>query len=245
MKLNTIYNEECIEGMKRIPDGSVDCIITDPPYNIAKKNNFKTMGRSGIDFGEWDKGFDLTMWIPIAVDKLKKGGNVVIFTDRKEISNIVKSLEECGCEPKDLIRMEKSNPMPRNRDRRFVTDYEVAVYAVKKGAKWTFNRQSDKYDRPLIKVPVTPKVEKLITNHPTQKSVASMKFLIERLSNEEDVIFGPFMGSGTTAIACLNTNRNYIGFELDKEYYDKSFERINEKEKQLELLDVQRTRNEN
>lgn len=230
MKLNTIYNEECIEGMKRISDGSVDCIITDPPYNIAKKNNFKTMGRSGIDFGEWDKGFDLTMWIPIAVDKLKKGGNVVIFTDWKEVSNIVKSLEECGCEPKDLIRMEKSNPMPRNRDRRFITDYEVAVYAVKKGAKWTFNRQSDKYDRPLIKVPVTPKVEKLITSHPTQKSVASMEFLIERLSNKGDAVFDPFMGSGTTAIACMNTSRNYIGFELDEGYYEAAIKRIDNHE---------------
>ena len=131
---------DCLELLKTLENESVDALITDPPYNIARKNNFKSMGRAGIDFGDWDKGFDLTSWIAVAVSKIKKGGNVVIFTDWKNITPIVEELEKNECVVKDMIRIEKSNPIPRNRDRRFITDYEVAVYGVKKGGKWTFNR---------------------------------------------------------------------------------------------------------
>lgn len=84
---------DCLELMKNVPDESVDAIITDPPYNISRDNNFHTMGRAGIDFGEWDKGFDLTKWIDVAQPTLKKGGNIVIFNDWKNLSYIVESLE--------------------------------------------------------------------------------------------------------------------------------------------------------
>ena len=58
---------DCLELMKEIPDGSVDMVLTDPPYNIARENNFPTMGRAGLDFGEWDKGFDLFSYIDIGI----------------------------------------------------------------------------------------------------------------------------------------------------------------------------------
>lgn len=130
-----IFNEDSLKVMLQLKDGEIDSIITDPPYNISRENNFKTMGRAGIDFGEWDKKFNLTDWIRIASNKIKKGGNIVIFNDWKNMTEITKELENCGFEIKDLIRWEKSNPMPRNRDRRFITDYEIAVWAVKKGGK--------------------------------------------------------------------------------------------------------------
>lgn len=211
---------------KKISRESVDALITDPPYNIARDNNFKTMGRAGIDFGEWDKDFNLISWIAEAVDKVKKGGNVIIFTDWKSTTPIIEELEKTNCEVKDMIRVEKSNPIPRNRDRRFITDYEIAIWAVKKGDKWTFNRKSETYERPLIKTRVTPKSEKVGGGHPTQKSLEVMEWLLERLTNESNLVLDPFMGSGTTAIAAINTNRNYIGFELDEEYHKSSLDRI-------------------
>ena len=225
MELNKIYNEDCLVGMKDIPDKSIDMLLTDPPYNISVKNNFKTMGRNGIDFGDWDKNFDLTSWIGLAVSKIKSGGNIVIFCDWKMITYIVDELTTNGCDVKDMIRLVKNNPMPRNRDRRFIVDYEVAVWAVKKG-KWTFNRLSDKYERPEVKCNVTPLSEKKITKHPTQKPLSSIEHILLRLSNEGDSVLDCFMGSGTTAIACMNTKRNYIGFELDKDYYELANERI-------------------
>lgn len=220
MELNKIYNEDCIKGMEKIEKESVDALITDPPYNIARDNNFKSMGRAGIDFGEWDKDFDLTSWISVAVDKVKKGGNVIIFTDWKSITPIIEELEKNKCDIKDMIRIEKSNPMPRNRDRRFITDYEIAIWAVKKGGKWTFNRQSETYERPLIKTRVTPKSEKTEGAHPTQKSLEAMEWIIERLTNENDIVLDPFIGSGTTGVACNNLNRYFTGFELDEEYFN-------------------------
>ena len=213
--------------MKEIPANSVDAIITDPPYNISRDNNFTTMGRAGIDFGEWDKDFDLTSWIKVAEPLLKKGGNIVIFNSWKNMTNITKSLEENGFEVKDLIRWKKTNAMPRNRDRRFITDYEVAVWAVKKGGKWTFNRLSDTYEIPEIVGGLTPKSEKIEGGHPTQKPIYVMKWLIERLTNEGDVVLDPFMGSGTTGVACKNLNRKFIGVELDENYYNIAYNRIN------------------
>ena len=215
-----LFHGDCMEVMKDIPDESVDAIITDPPYNISRDNNFHTMGRAGIDFGEWDKGFDLTKWIGVAQPVLKKGGNIVIFNDWKNLSYIVESLESNGFIVKDLIRWKKTNAMPRNRDRRFITDYEVAIWAVKKGGKWTFNRLSDTYEIPEITGGLTPISEKLNGGHTTQKPVYLMRWLIERLTNDKDVILDPFMGSGTTGVACLYTSRSFIGIELGAEYFE-------------------------
>lgn len=215
-----------MELMKDIPDGSIDLIVTDPPYNISRDNNFKTMGRSGIDFGEWDKGFDLTGWIGSAGRTLKKGGNIVIFNNWKNMSYIVEELEEQGFIIKDLIRWKKTNAMPRNRDRRFITDYEVAVWAVKKGEKWIFNRISETYEIPEVTGGITPKSEKVYGPHPTQKPIYVMEWLLQRLSNENGVILDPFMGSGTTGVACKKLNRNFIGIELDEKYFNIAKERI-------------------
>ena len=234
MTENKIYNEDCLVGMDNLKPMSVDAIITDPPYNISRANNFHTMGRAGIDFGEWDKNFDLTSWIKVAEPLLKKGGNIVIFNDWKNMSYIVEALELNGFEIKDLIRWKKTNAMPRNRDRRFITDYEVAVWAVKKSGKWTFNRISDTYEIPEIVGGLTPKSEKYNGGHKTQKPVYVMEWLLKRLTEKGDVVLDPFVGSGTTGIACINTNRNFIGFELDEEYFKIANERI-EKHKEKDL----------
>lgn len=74
-----IKQGNCLDVMKEIPDQSIDLILTDPPYNISRKNNFATMGRTGIDFGEWDKGFDQISWLEIATKKIKVGGSLIIF----------------------------------------------------------------------------------------------------------------------------------------------------------------------
>ena len=224
LQINKIYNEDCIEAMKILKQESVDAIITDPPYNIARDNNFTTMGRAGIDFGEWDKGFDQFTWINTAYTVLKKGGTLFLFNDWKNIGEIAKHAEKQGFAIKDMVRWKKSNPMPRNRDRRYIIDFEVAIWLVKPNGKWVFNRLSDTYDRCEYEYSITPKNEKI--GHSTQKPVALMEEIIKRHTNENQIILDPFIGSGTTAIASINTNRNYIGFELDKIYFDLANERI-------------------
>lgn len=206
--------------MKEIPDGSVDMVLTDPPYNIARKNNFHTMGRSGIDFGEWDKGFDLFSYIDIVVKKLNKNGSFVVFNAWRNLGAIAEYAESVGLDTKDMLRLEKTNPMPRNRDRRYITDYECAIWFVKKGAKWTFNRQDEKYQRPKF----VHSIDKGF--HPTQKSLGLMKELVLIHSNEGDTVLDPFMGSGTTGVAAVNLNRKFIGIELDPEYFAIAEKRI-------------------
>ena len=217
-----LYQGDCLEVMDRlIAEGvKVGAVITDPPYNIAKDNNFHTMGRSGIDFGEWDKGFDLFSYIDKVYKILDKNGSFVVFNDWKNLGDISRYAESLGFVTKDMIRLEKTNPMPRNRDRRYITDFECAIWFTMPKAKWVFNRQSDTYERPKY----VGSIEKGL--HPTQKNLGLMEWLLKIHSNENDLILDPFMGSGTTGVACINTNRKFIGVELDEGYFDVAKERI-------------------
>jgi DNA modification methylase len=213
---------DCLEVMKSIPDKSIDLVLTDPPYNIARNNNFSTMGRAGIDFGEWDKGFDLFSYIDQVSRILKKDGSFVVFNDWKNLGAIADYAEKQGFDTKDMIRLEKSNPMPRNRDRRYITDYECAIWFVKKGAKWTFNRQDSKYQRPKFVASIESGL------HPTQKNLSLMENLVKIHSNQGDMVIDPFMGSGTTGVACKNLGRKFIGIEQDANYFGIAKNRIYE-----------------
>lgn len=205
----------------------VDHIITDPPYNISKDNNFSTMRhpRKGVDFGEWDKNFDLYSWIKDYSEILEKDGSMIVFCSYRYISHIIDKLEECDMSVKDTIIWEKSNPMPRNINRRYVQDTEFAVWAVKKNAKWVFNKPEDvSYCRTIFEAPVVGGKER--TNHPTQKSLALLENIIKIHTNENDVILDPFMGSGTTGEAALKHGRKFIGVDISPEYFDITKSRI-------------------
>lgn len=226
-----IINGDSFEKLKQIPEEYVDHIITDPPYNISKDNNFHTMkGRQGIDFGEWDKGFDLTGWIGDAVKTVKQGGNIIIFNAWRNLVEITEELEKHGCEVKNMCRWIKNNPMPRNRDRLYITDYEYFIWAVKKPKgknKWIFNRREDEpYVRPEYKTGLTPKSERF--EHPTAKPVELLSQIVQRHTNEGDIILDPFSGVGSTGVASLKNNRNFIGIELDTNYVKIISERLKE-----------------
>ena len=123
---------DCLSLMKDIPDKSIDLLLTDPPYNISKNNNFKTMKRSGIDFGGWDHKFDLISWLSGISRIMNDGSSIIIFNDWRNLGILDKKLESEGFIGKDIFRWIKSNPMPRNRDRRYITDFEFALVATSK-----------------------------------------------------------------------------------------------------------------
>ncbi len=217
---------DLVEKMKK-NDVQIDLVLTDPPYCVSRdyQLGFSNMGRSGMNYGEWDYGFDQKKWINDISSLVKAGGSIIIFNDWKNLSYLVEALEANGFVIKDLLRWEKNNPMPRNVNSRYVMDFEVAVWAVKDKKKWTFNKPENlPYLKPVFKSGVVPGGKKRI--HPTQKQLSIIEEIIKIHSNENDLVFDPFSGSGTTAVACLNQNRRFIGSEIDKEYYDKAVDRL-------------------
>ena len=222
IETNIIFNGDCTNGMEAW-GGQADLILTDPPFNLSVKNNFHTLkGRHGIDFGEWDNGFDLTGWIPAAIERLRMGGSILVFTAWRNMGTLATALESSGCLVKEMLQWKKSNPMPRNRDRLYVTSCEFAIWATK-GKGWVFNRQRETYENTIFEYPIVSAKQRI---HTTQKPVELMQDLILIHSNPDDIVLDPFMGSGTTAIAAIRTGRRFVGFEIDDTYYTLANERI-------------------
>ena len=211
--------------MKNIPDESIDMILTDPPYNISRKNNFHTLkGRHGMDYGEWDKDFDVIGWINLAASKLKKGGSIVCFNSFENIGKIANEYRNNNIDVKCLLRWEKTNPFPRNVNRLFVNNIELALWGVK-GKGWIFNKPKNiPYHTGKFISPIVMGKEK--TKHPTQKSEKIISEIMLILSDENNLILDPFMGSGTTGAVAKKLNRKFIGIELDKEYFEIAKKRI-------------------
>jgi len=217
---NQIYHGDSLDLIKDIPDNTIDLLLTDPPYNITQKNNFKTMGRRGIEW-EWDGGFDQKKWLELIEPKLKKGANIVIFNDWKNLGNIAEHMTTLGIIPKKDICYSKKNPMPRNVDRSFVSAREYAIWGVKPG-KWTFNkRKGVPYETGLFNYPVQH------DDHPAKKPDGLFNELISLLSNKGDFVVDPFSGSGTTAFACERLGRLGACFEIDATFYNNSVAELN------------------
>jgi site-specific DNA-methyltransferase (adenine-specific) len=237
--LNSVINGDCLEVMKKIKDKSIDLVLTDPPYNISKKSNFHTMKdrknqRTGTDFGEWDKGFINDDWIKEAARILKPGGALIGFNSFSMGGEIERICKENNLIYKDSLIWHKTNPMPRNRDRRYIPNIELVQWFVKPGGKWVFNRKNEKYESCILSFP-SESGGGFKRYHPTQKPVKLIQHLIAIHSKENDVILDCFAGSGTTAIAAMNTNRQYICIEMDKHYHSMSVERVKEHKQQLSL----------
>lgn len=225
-----LYNGDCLEVMQQlINEGvKVDAVITDPPYNISRKTNFNTLkgaSRNGMDFGDWDKDFDLIGYIQVMSKLLKENANVVIFNDWKNLYDIKKECEKNNITIKRCLVLNKSNPAPFNRDRMFVNDVEFALWGIynskNKPTNWTFNREN-----PVEKCVIDTTVQRSKL-HPTMKDLKVIYKLVHLLSNENDIVLDPFMGSGTTGVACKKLNRKFIGVELDKEYFKIAQNRLN------------------
>ena len=123
-----LYNDDCFKIMKQLKEENVkvDAIICDPPYVI--------------NYADWDKEFNNKPWLKKSYELLNKGGSLLVFNDFKKATEIIKYAQSLGFVYKDTLIWKKTNPMPRNITRRYVQDMEFAIWAVKKNAKWTFNK---------------------------------------------------------------------------------------------------------
>ena len=173
------------------------------------------------DYGTWDSEFTLEtleLFISEYYKKLKKGGTMIVFFDIWKITHLKEIMEKCKFKQIRFIEWIKTNPQPLNSKTNYLTNCrEIALLGVK-GGKPTFNSS---YDNAIYNYPLQGGVNRF---HPTQKSLPLFEELIRKHSNENDVVMDTFLGGGTTAIACKNTNRTFKGCEISKEYYDKVIE---------------------
>jgi site-specific DNA-methyltransferase (adenine-specific) len=175
------------------------------------------------DYGEWDKNFTLEIlekFIKEFYDKLKNGGTLIIFFDLWKITILKNFMEKYNFKQIRFIEWIKTNPQPLNSKINYLTNCrEIALVGVKK-SKPTFNSS---YDNGIYHYPLQGGKNRF---HPTQKSLKLFEELIKKHSKEGDIIMDTFLGSGTTALACKNLNKKFIGCEINLNYFNKILELI-------------------
>lgn len=249
VELNKIYCMDCLEGLKKIPDNSVDLILTDPPYNWSHKNkidrirmNKKSLKRRksiNMDFGKWDyqdsdtlQGFTKE-WVKESLRILKPSGSIYVFYSKEEILYLKQSIEEFGGYWKSEIIWHKTNPVPNFRKRSYTSSIEAIGYAVKEKGNFKFNFKTQKEMHNFIETGICQGKERV--GHPTQKPEKIIKHFIEVSTDKDDIVLDPFLGSGTTAVACAKLGRKYIGIEKEEEYVKMANERVNKWRNQTKL----------
>ena len=214
LELNKIYNTDCLEFMHSMPDSCVDLVVTDPPYEIATKGG--GLGKRPVyengALGKISQGFDAEATLE-QIARVCKKINIFIFCSTKQKPRIMNWGYERGCNIAELAWY-KPNAAPFTNNT-FKSDLENIIYIREKGVKikgvsrlFTHNCGKNK------------------DGHPTEKPLEIIEKLILVASSEGDLIFDPFMGSGTTAVACKELNRNFIGCEIESKYCEIAEKRL-------------------
>lgn len=231
-----LINWDCLEEMKKMENESIDLILTDIPYDISKENNFKSIKNftkkdwlesnyKWIDFGEWDKNiFNLEEYIKECLRIMKNWTSAFIWCSYQQLALIEDYYKKyCPKSKQWALRIwvwQKSNPSVFNMDKMPINPFEVWIW-FRKWSKWTFNKQDNWKATRLYW-----ETSYAIWLHPTQKRVDISEDIIKTFSNKWDIIFDWVMWSWTTWVACKNLNRDFIGIELKKEYFNIAQNRI-------------------
>ena len=236
MELDKIYNMDAFEGMKQIPNDSVEMVLTDPPYGTTRNS--------------WDTPIDLDEFWREIKRVIKPGAAVLMFsqmpfTATAVISNPKMFRYEWIAEKVNATGFLNSHRMPLKCHENILVFYDKSPvynpqfchgkpYKIKRGhdssnygkqsLNETENKSGKRYPRDVLKVSWRQNYAR--TFHPTQKPVSLCEYLIKTYTNEGATILDPFMGSGTTAVAAMNQGRHFIGFENNAEYYDRAERRI-------------------
>ncbi len=225
--------------IKRIPDNSVDFILTDPPYNLGQHStgNIPLPGRTAMnnDVAKWDMiDFNPEEWADEFIRILKPTGNLFIFTSYNQLGRWYNCLDH-KFDTSNFMIWHKTNPAPKIFKAGFLNSCEMIFTCWNKKHTWNFISQAEMHN--FIESAICMKPERLSNpKHPTQKPVAILKKMIEIASNENDIIFDPFMGVGSTGVAALALNRRFIGIEIDDIYFEAAKKRIEEALLQRDLF---------
>ena len=210
--INLIHGD-CLDEMKKIPDGSVDMVLTDPPYGMSFQSNYRKEKYNTI------KNDDSLDWMNEFVSQsyrvAKNNTAHYVFCSFHNI-DIFKQAFEKKFKIKNILVWEKNNTSMGDLKADFAPKIEFILF-LQKGRRLI----NGKRDPNIFKFARTGN-----KNHPTEKPVDLNEYLLSKFSDETETVLDPFMGSGTTGVACKNLNRNFIGIELDETYYNIAKERI-------------------
>ena len=217
-----LFCKDCLEVIKEIEDESIDLIVTDPPYKIVKGGcTNKAVKYSGTSHDELKNGtlfnkneINFNDWIPKLYDKIKDGGHVYIMCNDRNMREVLNVTHESKFKLLNILTWKKTK---HNPNRYYLKNSEFIIM-LRKGKAVNINNMG------TYQVLEVPNVDK--KTHPSEKPVDLMKILVENSSKLNDVVFDPFMGTGSVGVACMNANRKFIGVELDEKYFEIAKQRI-------------------
>ena len=215
MDYDYIERGDCLKLMKFLPDNSVNLTLTDIPYDGVNRasNGLRVLDKSKADIIT----FNLNEFLE-EVYRVTKG-TIIIFCGQNQLSEIFDYFKVKDGTVRQLI-WKKTNPSPMNGQHIYLSGIENAIWFKKRGSVFNAHCKNTVFEYPCGRSKV----------HPTEKNHDLLKELILDNSNEDDIVFDPCLGSGTTAMCSVELNRHYIGFELDPQYYDIACKRLDEVE---------------
>ena len=209
MKINEIYNEDCMVFMKGMDTDSVNLVLTDIPYDEVnrKSNGLRVLDKQGADIST----FDLHSFLE-EIYRVAKG-TIIIFCGQHQMSEIKNFFQEKQDKNKGTVRQliwKKTNPSPMNGQHIYLSGIENAIWFKKRGGTFNAHCKNTVFEYPCGR-------SKL---HPTEKNHDLLKELILDNSNEGEIIFDPCAGSGSHLLVAKQNGRNYIGTEINEEYFN-------------------------
>lgn len=230
-----LFNQDCLDILPCIPDNSIDLIVVDTPYHITKGGGGITkdgkkycggmIGHYGTDTENARKGklfeynnIEFKEWLPQAFRILKENTHCYVFINARNLLTLWQCAKEVGFKFQQLLVWDKGNSTPTQY---YMNSYELILMLRKGRAKYIHNLGTSN----ILRIPNILRIKQ----HPTQKPISLLQILIENSSNVKDIVLDMFMGSGSTGVSCLQSDRNFIGCEIDQKYFKIAQDRITNK----------------
>jgi modification methylase len=238
---------DCVEIMSALPEGAVDMIFADPPYNLQLRNELHRPNQSLVDGVDeaWDRFADFETydrftreWLAAARRALKKDGTLWVIGSYHNIFRVGAALQDMGFWVLNDIVWRKTNPMPNFRGRRFTNAHETLIWCARdEGSRYTFNYEAMKALNDELQMrsdwllPLCTGGERLKDEdgkkaHPTQKPESLLYRVLMAATKPGDLVLDPFFGTGTTGAVAKRLGRRYIGIERDPAYAKVAEERL-------------------
>ena len=213
---------DCMEGIKLLDDNSIDLVVIDPPYklDLNKVRKTNTFNNYANELLELKDGFDLRV-LDLLIKKMKKI-NIYIYCSKRQIQELLEYFTSKNCNY-EVLTWHKQNPSPLTNNI-YLPDTEYVIFAREKGVKLYGNYHT----KHKYYLSGTNQVDKTKYGHPTIKPLAFIENHIENSSKPDDIVLDCFAGSGTTLVGAINKGRRFIGFEINKKYYEIAQQRIAE-----------------